>query len=189
MGDLQINVPNGDTTTPIILRDTLYAPDMALTIISISHINSVGYDVNFHRKSRTCKIINPAGMQIGSIPANEHGLFRVEHTYAADTNPVERIDILTLHQRLRQIAADTICTLVCNHAIKGIELIDDGSPIICDSCEYAKMTRKVILKEHKAPIAKHFSDKIHTGYIGPKGETSLSSATLSSTCPTTSCTQ
>ena len=66
-GDLQIDVPNGDTTTPIILRDTLYAPDMALTIISISCINNAGCDVNFSTKSCTCKIISPAGKQIGCI--------------------------------------------------------------------------------------------------------------------------
>lgn len=172
-GDLQIDVPNGDTTTPIILRDTLYAPDMALTIISISRINSAGYDVNFNSKSRSCKIINPAGTQVGSIPANEHGLFRVEHAYAADTAPVERIDILTLHQRLGHISANAIRALVRNHAIEGIELIDNGSPFICDSCEYAKLTRKVILKERQAPPAKRFGDEIHTDLWGPSPINSL----------------
>ena len=173
-GDLQVDVPNGDTTTPVILRDTLYAPDMALTIISISRINDAGYDVSIHAKTRTCKISNPAGKQVGSIPANSNGLFKVEHSYAAiDTTPVEQIDIHTLHQRLGHIAADTIRALVRNHAIDGIELIDDGSPIICDSCEYAKMTRKVILKERKAPPAKRFGDEIHTDLWGPSPINSL----------------
>lgn len=173
-GDLQVDVPNGDTTTPVILRDTLYAPDMALTIISISRINDAGYDVSFHAKTRTCKISNPAGKQVGSIPANSNGLFKVEHSYAAiDTTPVKQIDIHTLHQRLGHIAADTIHALVRNHAIDGIELIDDGSPIICDSCEYAKMTRKVILKERKAPPAKRFGDEIHTDLWGPSPINSL----------------
>ena len=34
-GDLQIDVPNGQGTTPVTLRDTLHAPEMALTIVSI----------------------------------------------------------------------------------------------------------------------------------------------------------
>ena len=173
-GDLQIDVPNGDTTTPIILRDTLYAPDMALTIISISRINNAGCDVNFSAKSRTCKIISPAGKQIGCIPANEHGLFRVEHAYAAAvTTPVERVDIHTLHRRLGHISADAIRALIRNHAIEGIDLIDDGSPIICDSCEHAKMTRKIILKERKAPPAKRFGDEVHTDLWGPSPINSL----------------
>ena len=173
-GDLQIDVLNGDTTTPITLCDTLYAPNMALTIIFIGHINNAGCDVNFSAKSQTSKIISPSGKQIGCIPANEHGLFRVEHAYAAaDTAPVERIDMHTLHRCLSHIAADAIRALMRNHAITGIDLIDDGSPIICDSCEYAKMTRKVILKECKAPPAKRFGDEIHTDLWGPSPINSL----------------
>ena len=51
-GDLQIDVPNSDTTTPITLHITLYVPDMALTIISISCINGAGYNVNFNGKTK-----------------------------------------------------------------------------------------------------------------------------------------
>ena len=138
-GDLQINAPNDNTTTHIILHDTLYMPDMALTIISISHINSAGCNVNFSVKSCTCKIISPAGKQIGCIPANKHDLFRVEHTYAAaDTAPVECINKHTFPCHLCHISTHTICTLMHNHAIKGIDLINKGSPIICDSFEHAK---------------------------------------------------
>jgi hypothetical protein len=38
MGDLEINTPNGKFFTPVILKDTLHAPDIGLTIISISCI-------------------------------------------------------------------------------------------------------------------------------------------------------
>ena len=48
-----------------------------------------------------------------------------------------------------------------NHAIKGIDLINNGSPIICDSFEHAKMTCKIILIECKAIPAKCFCDEIH----------------------------
>ncbi|KAF8261216.1 hypothetical protein EI94DRAFT_1607907, partial [Lactarius quietus] len=34
VGDLQVDIPNGDITTPVILHDTLYAPDIAHTTIS-----------------------------------------------------------------------------------------------------------------------------------------------------------
>src|SRR5713226_4707779 len=35
MGDLQIQVPNGETSSKVLLKDALYAPNLALTVISI----------------------------------------------------------------------------------------------------------------------------------------------------------
>jgi len=35
IGNLQIDVPNGESTTPVILHDTLHTPKMVLTIVSI----------------------------------------------------------------------------------------------------------------------------------------------------------
>jgi hypothetical protein len=171
-GDLQVDVPNGDAITQVLLCDTLHAPEMALTIISIGRITSAGHSVTFESKS--CKIKNPAGKVIGNIPASSNGLYKVEHSYfTANATPVERVDIHTLHHRLGHISATAIRALVCHHAIAGIELIDDSSPIICDSCEYAKMTCKIILKECVAPPAKQFGDEIHTDLWGPSLVTSL----------------
>jgi hypothetical protein len=36
MGDLKIEVPNGEFFTPIILKDILHASDMGITIVSVS---------------------------------------------------------------------------------------------------------------------------------------------------------
>jgi hypothetical protein len=41
VGDLCIRVPNGKSFMPVILHDALYAPSMALTMVSISHIAKV----------------------------------------------------------------------------------------------------------------------------------------------------
>jgi hypothetical protein len=146
---------------------------MALTIISIGCINNTGHSVTFESKS--CKIKNPTGKLIGNIPASSSGLYKVEHSYltASKATPVEQIDIHSLHRRLSHISANTIRSLICNHAIEGIQLKDDGSPIICDSCEYVKMTCKIILKECIAPPAKCFGDKIHTDLWGPSPVNSL----------------
>jgi hypothetical protein len=138
-GDLQIDVPNGNSTTPVLLHDTLHTPEMALTIISIGRITGAGYSVAFEHKS--CKIKIKTGKIIGKIPASSNGLYKVEHAHVAlSTGTVEQVNIHTLHRRLGHISADTICSLIRNNAITGIQLIDDGSSIICDSCEYAKTT-------------------------------------------------
>ena len=171
-GDLQIDVPNGNTTTPVLLKDTLHAPDMALTIISIGRITETGNSVIF--KDRTCKIINKSGRTVGSIPASSNGLFKVEHAHAAyNASALEQVDIHSLHRRLGHISADSIRSLIRNNAITGIQLIDDGSPIICDSCEYARMTRKPIRSERVAPPAQQFGAEIHSDLWGPSPVTSL----------------
>ena len=91
-GDLQIDVPNGSATTPILLRDTLHAPEMTLTIISISRITRAGNSVTF--KDKSCEIKNKSGKVIGTIPVTSNGLYKVEHNHsAASAKSVEHIDI------------------------------------------------------------------------------------------------
>ena len=160
MGDLRIRVPNGESFTPVILCDALYAPSMALTVVSISRIAKAGLSVAF--EGSTCKITNQKGAVVGTIPSNNNGLYRVEHVCAATAAADEVIDIRTLHRRLGHVAASSIRALVRTQAIQGVSLIDDGQPIYCESCEYAKTTRKVIKKECEAPLASAFGIEIHS---------------------------
>jgi transposase InsO family protein len=52
-------------------------------------------------------------------------------------------------------------------------LFDDFPPFICNSCEYAKTTRKPICKEHTAPPAQTFGEEVHTDVWGPSPTLSL----------------
>src|SRR6266403_307524 len=70
-GDLEIQVPNGESSTPVMLRDVLHAPDMGITIISVNRIAKAGYSVTF--KDNTCQIRNKAGKLVGTIPASQNG--------------------------------------------------------------------------------------------------------------------
>ena len=95
-GDLQINVPNGQGTIPVTLCDTLHAPDMALTIVSIGWIINSGCLVSFKKKS--CKIKNKSGKVISNIPASSNRLHKVKHSFvAASANAIKQVDIHTLH--------------------------------------------------------------------------------------------
>jgi len=51
--------------------------------------------------------------------------------------------------------------------VEGIKLIDNRAPLICDSCEHGKSTRKVIQKEHQTLLARAFGDEVHTNVWGP----------------------
>jgi len=87
--------------------------------------------------------------------------------------PIEQIDIHTLHQCLGHIPVDPIHSLISKGAITGIHTINDGSPIICDSCKYAKLTHKPIKSERTAPPANRFGEEIHSDVWGPSPTASL----------------
>jgi hypothetical protein len=172
MGDLQITVPNGSNSTNILLCDTLHAPDLALTVVSIGQIIKAGYTVNFC--DGMCKIRrNDDDETIGAIPISNNGLFKVERCLVAAATSEESVDLLTLHWRLGHISPDSIRALIRTNAVTGIHLIDDFPPFTCDSCEYAKMTCKAICKERIAPQAETFGDEIHTDLWGPSPMLSL----------------
>src|SRR6266404_8645454 len=132
IGHLQIRVPNGESFTPTILSDTLYAPEMALTVVSISRIAKAGFAVSF--EGNACKIKNKKGVVVGTIPANNNGLYQVKHVCAANAMVDEVIDIRTLHRRLGHVVVNSIHALVRSQAIRGVSLIDNGQPIYCESC-------------------------------------------------------
>ena len=48
-GDMHIMMPNGKSTTRILLKDVLYAPKMGITLVSIGKIDSAGYAALFHK--------------------------------------------------------------------------------------------------------------------------------------------
>ena len=137
LGDLKIEVPNGTSSTSIILKDVFHTPNMGLTIVSINRIMKAGYTVKF--KNEFCVIRDKAGDQFGSIPANQNGLYKVESIYVVI--PLEEhADMAMLHRQLTHISPDAIQKLISSGAIDGIKLINDGSPLICDACEQAKAT-------------------------------------------------
>ena len=169
-GDLKIEVPNGESLTPITLKDVLHAPDMGITIVSVSRIAKAGYAVTF--KDNACQIRDKSDKVIGTIPASQNGLYKVDRVYAAATQD-ERVSLATLHRRLAHISPDAIRKMVKNGSIEGIQLIDDGSTLTCETCEQAKATRKEIRKEREAPLAAAFGDEVHTDLWGPSPVPSL----------------
>ena len=75
-GDLEIEVPNGKSSTSILLKDVLHAPKMGTTIVSVNRIAKARYAVTF--KDNTFQIQNKSDKVIGMIPASQNGLYKVE---------------------------------------------------------------------------------------------------------------
>ena len=105
--DIVIDVPNGESSTQIRLKDALHAPDMGATIVSISRIAKAGFSVCFEGQS--CKIKDSRDKIIGEIPASDNGLYKVDRVYSAIMTQ-ERVDLATMHRRLGHIAPDAIRT-------------------------------------------------------------------------------
>jgi len=160
-GDLKIDVPNGASSTTITLKDTLYAPDMGLTVVSVSRIAAAGYSVNFEGTS--CKIKSKTGKIVGDIPASPNGLYKVEHALAAAA-AAEQVDIPTPHHS--QISADPICSHT--NAVTELHPIDSVFPSPLSSYDYAKTTCKPIHKELTTPFAVSFGDEVHSAEWGQR---------------------
>jgi hypothetical protein len=170
MGDLRIEVPNGESSTSIVLKDVLHAPDMGITIVSISQITRSSCKVIFD--ADVCRIFNRAGNSIRAIRANKHSLYKAEHIYAASISD-ERVDIVIIHRHLTHIAPDFIRKMVKRGIIEGVQLIDDGATVTCEACKQAKVARKEIQKEHEAPLSGALGKEIHSDIWGPSPVPSL----------------
>jgi Pol polyprotein/gag-pre-integrase-like protein len=149
MEDLEVQLSNGKKWSKVLLKDVLHTPDMTLTVVSIGRIMKAGYNIKFDKDEQVCWICKKKnGPVIGRIPVSANNLFKVEHALSASTQlSAQPVDILMLHRRLGHISVDAIRALIRAGSITGLQLIDDFSPFICDSCEYAKTTRKPIQKE------------------------------------------
>jgi hypothetical protein len=75
-GDVKVDLPLGDRRTSVVLKNALYAPTMAFTLISTNRITAAGMAVLF--EGRMCKILSkgPERKVIAEIPQVE-GLYSI----------------------------------------------------------------------------------------------------------------
>jgi hypothetical protein len=67
MGDLKVELPNGDQkSTPITLKNVYYSPHMAFTLMSVSCVNKAGFSL--YIKGGGCVIRSTNSNIIGCIP-------------------------------------------------------------------------------------------------------------------------
>ena len=71
---LKLDIPNGKSTTSIILKEVLHALDIAATLISFGCIDQASYSATF--KGGTCTICNVNRHPVGLIPA-QNGLYKM----------------------------------------------------------------------------------------------------------------
>ncbi|KIK14931.1 hypothetical protein PISMIDRAFT_16919 [Pisolithus microcarpus 441] len=167
-GDLMISIPNGTIRRNIRLKDVLYAPKMGITLVSVSKLDATGYATLFRDKK--CQVFDSRKKKLGEIPMT-NGLYclkRSRQIYASLVKATKPLTMAEIHARLGHIAPEAIRCMLKDGTITGITLNEAHSTMgACDSCEYAKATRKPIGKERDPPRQEHLGDEIHTDLWGP----------------------
>ena len=147
-GDLKIFLPNGDQKpTPITLKNVLYSPHMAFTLISVSCVARAGFSLVI--KGGTCTIRSPTSKVISCIPEN-CGLYRIPDTSTHIANvAVKQISINELHHRMGHVNHEDLWQMVEKQMVTSINLEMSSKPDFCETCVKAKAPRKPFPKEIK----------------------------------------
>ena len=66
IGDVHIELPNGSKHMKVILKEAIYAPDVAFTLVSISWLDDAGSSITFSKGMCIIKI--PNGQTMATIP-------------------------------------------------------------------------------------------------------------------------
>ena len=130
-----IDVPKADgKSTKVLLKDVLYAPDISVTLISISKIASAGFKVLFERS--LMKISNAKEKLVGEISV-DGGLYYVKHSNHIAV-AMTTISPDELHRRMGHISIEAAKSLVNKGLVEGITLDDSQASSPCNSCAFAK---------------------------------------------------
>lgn len=167
-GEVTIDVPNGADTTHLTLTEVLYSPEVGYTLVSVGRLDEAGFEVSF--KGGQCTIRDDGGMRIGEVPRSKGSLYRVRHDAAdaAGALAAEEISVNELHRRMGHISPAVAEKLVRNGFVTGIRLdTSSGTPTFCESCVYAKSTRKPVGKNWGGEQAAKFCDRVHSDVWGP----------------------
>ncbi|KIN96350.1 hypothetical protein M404DRAFT_115650, partial [Pisolithus tinctorius Marx 270] len=140
---------------------------MGITLVSVSKLDVTGYVALFRDR---CQIFNARKKTVAKIPMQK-GLYCLKRARRAFTGLAKATESLTMeeiHIRLGHIAPEAIQCMLKDGTITRIKL-DEAHPTMgtCNSCEYAKATRKPIGKERDPPRHEHLGDKVHTDLWGP----------------------
>ena len=149
MGDLHIELPNGSVKTKTVFKNTIHAPEMAFTLISISRLDKAGFSVTFRKGM--CTIIDPKGQTIATIPHSE-GLYKIvamkQPKKSETVNTVAlKMSMTEAHKELGHISCSAIKHAIANGLIDSLDVDITSKPDFCEACAKAKSTCQPFPKE------------------------------------------
>ena len=97
-------------------------------------------------------------------------LYRVAHDQPEQANSAdEELTLDQFHRRMGHISAGVARKLIDKGFVTGVRLESSpaGDPYFCESCVYAKATRKPVPKIRNGERATKFGDEVHSDLWGP----------------------
>jgi len=152
MGNVRIELLNGSKRTPSLLKNAIYAPDMAFTLISIGRLDEAYCAVSFRKGMYT--IHNPQGRVVATVPRT-NGLCRLallnSHKHSEHANVAAvKVSISEAHRKLGPIAHGAIKHAIAAGHITVIDLDMDSKPEFREPCAKAKSARQPFPKSQKS---------------------------------------
>jgi transposase InsO family protein len=172
-GDVLVRLPNEQTSTPVVLRDTLYAPEMPATLVSVSRLDRAGYSLCVERGS--CVIVAPNGDVIGRVP-EVRGLYQFAALNIQEGEQAmiaaRRMSLMDLHRLMGHISPEVARKMVNDGAVKGVELTDE-TETFCRICTHAKAHALPFPKDSVSTKPEAWGRRVHTDVWGPAKVESL----------------
>ena len=162
-----MDLPNGSEQTKLKLANVQYSTDVAYTLVSIGYLDDEGYSVKFG--GGKCEITDLNGEVVGEVPKNKRGLYRVDHSQETAGVATEQLTLDQFHRRMGHISPESARRLVKDRLVTGVflDLTDSVKPIFCESCVYAKSSRKPVSKAREGECATEFGGEVHMDLWGP----------------------
>ena len=143
-------------------RNTLFAPDMAFTLISIGKCDDANYHTEFG--DQKCTIKNSAGHILLQAP-KLYGLYRMDHQLAPQKS-CHSLLAKEMHKKLGHISQKSMRYLLNQGMILGIEMKSMNDKIICDVCIKSKIMRKPLPKEPREQM-QTLGEQVYSNVWGP----------------------
>jgi hypothetical protein len=165
-GDVKLELPLGNKHTSITLRNTLYAPQMAFTLVLTNQITAAGFAVHF--EGTMCCILSqgPKHRVIAEIPQVE-GLYTVLVCQQHRANLAKaKLTIYELHKHLGHVSQQGLLDAMKKGLMTSVDVDLESKPEFCEACTKAKATRQPFPKETEHCTEK-YGDTTHTDLWGP----------------------
>ena len=157
----------------MLLKDAVYAPDMAFMLVSRSRLNHTNCSVSF--RQGMCTIKDPAGRTMATIPQS-NGLYQLDSLGSTSPDHANitsgKMSISEAHHKLGHIAHAAIKHAVSNRFITGIDLNLSSKPEFCEACAKAKSAHQPFPKESQTQATK-YGEQVHWDLWGPASVKSI----------------
>ena len=177
MGDAQIKLPNGgDKQSKVVLKDAIYAHNIAFMLILVSCLDIEKYSVTF--SGGICTIKSMTGCTIMMILCT-NGLYHIMAVKGSTSINYANVASIKMtiseaHQKLGHIMHDVTKHTIYQGHITGIQQDPDSKPEFCKLCAKAKLAWQPFLKRSQTH-ATEYGECIHWDIWRPAAVKSLSS--------------